>query len=183
MAAGCWTDPAAPRCPCLGHGHKRIIEAICRQAGALAFAHTGFVSSEPAEQLAEVLVGHKPGGLAWAYFVSGGSEAMEAALKLARQYWLERGEPGRCRFIARRQSYHGNTLGALAVGGNAWPGALNIEPLLDRTHHIDPCLRLSAFTYRNRRDDETDGGYVDRLASRAAQALEDKIGSNLAPIA
>ena len=152
---------------CLGHGHKRIIEAICRQAGALAFAHTGFVSSEPAELLAEMLVGHQPGGLTWAYFVSGGSEAMEAALKLARQYWLERGEPGRCRFIARRQSYHGNTLGALAASGNLARRAPYLPLLAPVFSHVSP-----AFTYRNRRDDETEGGYVDRLAAELEAEFE-----------
>ena len=105
---------------CLGPQHPRIVDAIRRQAGTLAYAHTGFFSSEPAEALAEDLVGREPGGLAWAYFVSGGSEAVEAALKLARQYFVETGQPARGRFIARRQSYHGNTLGALAAGGNAW---------------------------------------------------------------
>src|SRR5581483_11532056 len=105
---------------CLGHQHPRVIEAITRQASKLAFAHTAFFTSEPAEALAETLVGHEPGGLAAAYFVSGGSEAVEASIKLARQYFIERGEPERRNFIARRQSYHGNTLGALAAGGNRW---------------------------------------------------------------
>src|SRR5689334_15137547 len=80
---------------CLGHHHPRVVEAIQRQAGALAYAHTAFFSSEPAEALAEELVGHEPGGLAWVYFVSGGSEAVEAALKMARQYFVEIGQPGR----------------------------------------------------------------------------------------
>ena len=98
---------------CLGHQHPRVLDAIARQASKLAFAHTAFFSSEPAEELAECLVGHEPGGLAYVYFVSGGSEAIEASIKLARQYFVERGEPRRTHFIARRQSYHGNTLGAL----------------------------------------------------------------------
>jgi adenosylmethionine-8-amino-7-oxononanoate aminotransferase len=97
---------------CLGHQHPRVIEAIARQASKLAYAHTGFFSSEPAEELAERLVGDEPGGLAYAYLVSGGSEAIEASIKLARQYFIESGQPQRQRFIARRQSYHGNTLGA-----------------------------------------------------------------------
>jgi len=105
---------------CLGHQHPRVIEAIKKQSSKLAYAHTAFFSSEPAEELAEKLVGHEPGGLAYVYFVSGGSEAVEASIKLARQYFVEIGEPQRQRFIARRQSYHGNTLGALAAGGNAW---------------------------------------------------------------
>ena len=104
---------------CLGHQHPRVLEAMAKQASELAYAHTAFFSSEPAETLAEMLVGHEPGGLAYAYFVSGGSEAIEASIKLARQYFVERGEPQRRHFIARRQSYHGNTLGALAAGGNA----------------------------------------------------------------
>ena len=103
---------------CLGHGHPRVVEAVQRQVASLAYAHTGFFSSEPAEELADVLVGYAPGGLALAYFVSSGSEACEAALKLARQYFLEIGQPKRTHIIARRQSYHGNTLGALAAGGN-----------------------------------------------------------------
>src|ERR1700736_1779399 len=105
---------------CLGHQHPRVLEAMARQAAKLTFAHTGFFTSEPAEELAEELVGHEPGGLAYVYPVSGGSEASEAALKMARQYFVEIGQPQRAHFIARRQSYHGNTLGALAAGGNAW---------------------------------------------------------------
>ena len=103
---------------CLGHGNWRIAEAIGRQAGKLGYVHTGFFTSEPAEALADLLLRNQPGGLSHAFFVSSGSEAMESALKLARQYFLERGEPNRTRFIARQQSYHGNTLGALAAGGN-----------------------------------------------------------------
>jgi adenosylmethionine-8-amino-7-oxononanoate aminotransferase len=99
---------------CLGHQHPRVLEAMSRQASKLAYAHTSFFSSEPAEALADKLVGHEPGGLGYAYLVSGGSEAIEAGIKLARQYFIERGQPQRQRFIARRQSYHGNTLGALA---------------------------------------------------------------------
>ena len=96
---------------CLGHGHPRIVEAIVRQAAELAYAHTSFFTNEPAERLAEFLAAQAPAGLQHVYFVSGGSEAMEAAIKLARQYFVETGEPERSVFIARRQSYHGNTLG------------------------------------------------------------------------
>src|SRR6185312_1966427 len=102
---------------CLGHGHPRIVEAIRRQVGELAYAHTSFFTNVPAERLAEFLVARAPAGLAHVYFVSGGSEAVEAAIKLARQYFVEKGETQRRHFIARRQSYHGNTLGALAIGG------------------------------------------------------------------
>jgi adenosylmethionine-8-amino-7-oxononanoate aminotransferase len=145
---------------CLGHQHPRIVEAIQRQAGSLAYAHTEFFSTEPAEALAEELVGHEPGGLAWAYFVSGGSEATEAALKMARQFFVEIGQPGRDRFIARRQSYHGNTLGALAAGGNAARRKTYLPLLSDAFSHVSP-----AFAYRGQRSDETEAAYTARLAA------------------
>src|SRR5881227_3190412 len=150
---------------CLGHQHPRVIEAIARQASKLAYAHTGFFSSGPAEELAERLVGDEPGGLAYAYLVSGGSEAIEAGIKLARQYFIERGEPRRRHFIARRQSYHGNTLGALAIGGNAWRRE-PFAPILIESHHIAPC-----YQYREARAGESAQAY----GRRAADELEAKI--------
>ena len=105
---------------CLGHTPRRVIDRVCEQLQQLAFAHTGFFTSEPAEQLAHVLTDQAPAGLEHVYFVSGGSEAVEAALKLARQYFVEIGQPDRTHVIGRRQSYHGNTLGALGSGGNQW---------------------------------------------------------------
>lgn len=145
---------------CLGHQHPRVIAAIAKQASTLAYAHTAFFSSEPAEALAETLVGHEPGGLAYAYFVSGGSEAIEASIKLARQYFIERGEPQRQHFIARRQSYHGNTLGALAAGGNAWRRAPYAPLLSGAFSHVTP-----AFAYHEKRDAESDTQFVARLAA------------------
>jgi len=145
---------------CLGHQHPRVLEAISRQASKLAYAHTAFFSSEPAESLADHLVGQRPGGLAYAYFVSGGSEAVEASIKLARQYFLERGEPARGRFIARRQSYHGNTLGALAAGGNAWRREPYAPLLSSAFSHVTP-----AFAYHEKRDDESETEFVARLAA------------------
>jgi adenosylmethionine-8-amino-7-oxononanoate aminotransferase len=145
---------------CLGHQHPRVLEAMSRQASKLAYAHTGFFSSEPAEALAEHLVGEEPGGLAYAYFVSGGSEAVEASIKLARQYFIERGEPRRQRFIARRQSYHGNTLGALAAGGNAWRREPYAPLLSDAFSHVTP-----AFAYHEKRDHESEQDFVARLAA------------------
>ncbi len=145
---------------CLGHQHPRVLEAMSRQASKLAYAHTGFFSSEPAEALAEHLVGDEPGGLAYAYFVSGGSEAIEAGIKLARQYFIERGEPQRQRFIARRQSYHGNTLGALAAGGNAWRREPYAPLLSDAFSHVTP-----AFAYHEKRDNESEAEFVARLAA------------------
>src|SRR5271170_5169218 len=150
---------------CLGHGHPDVLAAMRRQLDALAYAHTGFFTTEAAERLADRLIEDAPPGLSHVYLVSGGSEAIEAALKMARQYFVEIGEPGRRHVIARRQSYHGNTLGALAVGGNAWRRA-QFEPLLVETHHVDPC-----YAYRMQQEGESDADY----AARAAQALEDWI--------
>ena len=144
---------------CLGHNHPRVIEAMKAQLDQIAYAHTGFFTSEPAEALADQLIGNAPEGIEQVYFVAGGSEAMEAALKLARQYFLEIGQPERRYFIARRQSYHGNTLGALAIGGNAWRRQ-QFEPLLVDVTHVSPC-----YAYRDRRDAETDQAYVERLAA------------------
>jgi adenosylmethionine-8-amino-7-oxononanoate aminotransferase len=150
---------------CLGHRHPDVLNAMRRQLDALAYAHTSFFTTEVAERLADRLIEDAPPGLSQVYLVSGGSEAIEAALKMARQYFVEIGEPQRRHVIARRQSYHGNTLGALAVGGNAWRRA-QFEPLLIETHHIDPC-----YAYRMQREGESDADY----AARAAQALEDKL--------
>jgi adenosylmethionine-8-amino-7-oxononanoate aminotransferase len=150
---------------CLGHGHPEILAALHRQLDALAYAHTGFFTTDVAEKLADRLIADAPAGLDHVYLVSGGSEAIEAALKMARQYFVEKGEPQRRHIIARRQSYHGNTLGALATGGNEWRRA-QFQPLLIETHHIDPC-----YAYRLRCEGESDQAY----AARAAQGLEDKI--------
>jgi adenosylmethionine-8-amino-7-oxononanoate aminotransferase len=150
---------------CLGHGHPDVLAAMHEQLNALAYSHTAFFTTEVAERLADRLIEDAPAGLSHVYLVSGGSEAIEAALKMARQYFVEIGEPERRHVIARRQSYHGNTLGALAVGGNAWRRA-QFEPLLIKTHHIDPC-----YAYRLRREDESNADY----AARSAQALEDRI--------
>jgi adenosylmethionine-8-amino-7-oxononanoate aminotransferase len=150
---------------CLGHGHPDVIAALHRQADQLAYAHTGFFTTEVAEELAERLIADAPAGLSHVYLVSGGSEAIEAALKMARQYFIEKGEPQRRNLIARRQSYHGNTLGALAAGGNEWRRR-QFRPLLIETHHIDPC-----YAYRFRQPGESEADY----GRRAAEALERKI--------
>ncbi len=150
---------------CLGHGHPRVIEAIQRQVQTLAYAHTSFFTTEPAEALAATLAEAAPGDLNHVYFVSGGSEAVEAALKLARQYFVETGQGTRRHFIARRQSYHGNTLGALAIGGNAWRREPFL-PLLVPAHHVSPC-----YAYRDQAAGETGTQYAQRLADE----LEAKI--------
>jgi adenosylmethionine-8-amino-7-oxononanoate aminotransferase len=144
---------------CLGHGHPDVLAAMHAQIDRIAYAHTSFFTTEVAEQLADQLIRTAPSGTSHAYFVSGGSEAVEAALKMARQYFVEIGEPERGIFIARRQSYHGNTLGALAVGGNAWRRR-QFAPLLIGVRHIAPC-----YEYRDRRADENAQAYGARLAA------------------
>ncbi len=144
---------------CLGHGDPDVVLAIKAQLDSLAFAHTGFFTSEPAEALADFLEGSAPGKIAMVYFVSGGSEAVEASLKMARQYHLERGDKERTKFIGRRQSYHGNTIGALSVGGNIWRREPFKEMLIEATH-IAPC-----YAYRECRKDESEKEYGERVAS------------------
>ena len=147
---------------CLGHGHPRVTEAIKRQLDQVAYAHTSFFTTEVAETLADTLIAEAPAGIERVYFNSGGSEGIEAALKMARQYFLEIGQPERKHIIGRWQSYHGNTLGALAVGGNRWR-RMPFEPLLLPAQHINPC-----YSYRERRSDETEEEY----GLRAANELE-----------
>lgn len=144
---------------CLGHSDQDVAEAIKKQIDTLAYAHTGFLTSQPAEDLADKLVELAPEGIDRVYLVSGGSEAVESALKLARQYFWEKGETSRKYFIARRQSYHGNTLAALATGGNEWRRA-PFSPLMIETSHISPC-----FEYRGRNDNETPQEYGQRMAN------------------
>ena len=150
---------------CLGHGDTDVIAAVQAQATGLSFAHTGFLTSEPAEALADLLIKHAPGDISHVYLVSGGSEATEAAVKLARQYFVEIGQPERRHLIARRQSYHGNTLGALAAGGNEWRRA-QFAPLLINVSHIAPC-----YEYVDRTENESAFDYGQRVA----QELEDEI--------
>jgi len=151
---------------CLGHSDQAVSEAIKAQLGKIAYAHTGFFTSEPAEQLAAKLIELAPGDLDRVYLVSGGSEAMEAALKLARQYYLEIGQPERRHVIARRQSYHGNTLGALATGGNAWRRE-PFEPLLIDISHVAPC-----YAYRDAEPGEREAEYGARLAIELEKMIE-----------
>ncbi len=150
---------------CLGHGDVDVVSAVKKQMDTLAFAHTGFFSSEAAEALAEKLIEHAPAGMERVYQVSGGSEAMEASLKLARQYFLEVGQPQRQHVIARQQSYHGNTLGALATGGNQFR-RIQFEPMLMNVSHIPPC-----YEYRHRAEGESETEY----GLRAANELEKEI--------
>ena len=156
---------------CLGHSDRAVIAAISAQLGRLAYTHTVFFTTEVAEELADVLVADAPAGIDRVFFVSGGSEAIEASLKLARQYFVEIGQPQRRHVIARRQSYHGNTLGALAAGGNM-RRRKQYEPLLFPGHHIAPC-----YAYRDRCDDESDEQYGRRVADELAAEIG-RLGSD-----
>lgn len=158
---------------CLGHSHPAVIEAIKQQVEKLPYAHTSFFSTAVLEELADMLVGAAP-GMGKVLLVSGGSEAIEAALKLSRQYFVEIGEPQRHLFIARRQSYHGNTLGALAVGGNEWRRK-HFAPLMVPGNHISPC-----FEYREKRSDESRSDYGRRVAQELEEKLEALGSENVA---
>lgn len=150
----------------IGHGHPAVVEAITTQIQRFAYAHTSFFASEVAEELADFLAQKAPGDLNNIYFVSGGSEAVEAALKMARQYFVEKGEIERQFFIARKQSYHGNTLGALAVGGNEWRRK-QFAPLLMDVGRVSAC-----YEYRDKADTETTEEYTQRLLDEIEQTIQ-----------
>lgn len=160
---------------CLGHNHPAIIEAVREQVGKLEFAHTSFMTSAPAEALADDLIAHAPAGLTHVYFVSGGSEGVEAALKMAVQYHAECGQPQKNRIIARWQSYHGNTLGALSAGGNRWRRAQFPSLLLEQIAHIDEC-----YAYRGQRDDESAEAYGLRMAELLEAEVQRQGSENVA---
>jgi len=158
---------------CLGHSHPDVLSAMHQQLDQLAYAHTSFFTSQTAEELADELVAHAPEGLSRVFYVSGGSEAVEAALKLARQYFVERGQLQRRFIIARRQSYHGVTLGALAIGGREWQRK-PFGPLLIETHHVSP-----VYEYRGKRADETAEAYGARLAEELESKIDELSGKNV----
>jgi adenosylmethionine-8-amino-7-oxononanoate aminotransferase len=155
---------------CLGHGHPDVLAAMHAQIDRLAYAHTSFFTTQVAEELAEHLVARAPQGMSHAYFISGGSEGVEAAMKMARQYFVETGQPQRSHFIARRQSYHGNTLGALSVGGNQWRRE-PFAPILIPATHVSAC-----YPYREQQGHETPEQYGQRLARELDAAIE-RLGS------
>jgi len=150
---------------CLGHSNQRVKQAIIDQVNEIAYAHTSFFTNESQEQLASHLLDHAYGEFSQIYFVTGGSEAIEASLKLARQYFLEQGKSEKKYYIARKQSYHGNTLGALSIGGNLWRRK-PFDPILVEGHHISACNE-----YRDKHEDESEFDYGQRIANE----LEAKI--------
>lgn len=159
---------------CLGHSNQRVKQAIIDQVNAIPYAHTGFFTNQPQEQLADELIEHSKGDFSQVYFVSGGSEAVETALKLTRQYFLEQGKDSKQIFIARKQSYHGNTLGALAVGGNQWRRE-PFAPLLMDVHHISAC-----YEYRDQQDNETNVEYGQRIANELEEKISELGAENVA---
>jgi adenosylmethionine-8-amino-7-oxononanoate aminotransferase len=154
----------------LGHGHPRIAAAFEREAKKLAWAHAGSFTTAAAEELAERLV-EGSGGLARAQFLSGGSEVMELAMKIAYQYQCERGLPDKSIFISRRQSYHGSTLGTLSISGNPQRQSV-FGPLLPPAEFVSPC-----YAYRDQRDDENEDQYATRLADELDAKIR-ALGSN-----
>ena len=156
---------------CLGHGHPDVLAAMHAQIDKLAYAHTSFFTTQVAEDLANYLIERAPAGMSHVYFVSGGSEAVEASMKMARQYFVEIGQPQRRHFIARRQSYHGNTLGALSVGGNEWRRE-PFAPILIPATHVSPC-----YPYREQLPNETPEQYGQRLA-RELDATIQRLGAD-----
>jgi adenosylmethionine-8-amino-7-oxononanoate aminotransferase len=158
-----------PAVSCLGHSHPKVIAAIAQQASELAYGYTLFFTAPAMEELAARLVAQAPEGLERAFFVAGGAEAVESALKLARQYHLEKGEPSRRLFIARRRSYHGNTLATLALGEDANRRA-PYESMLMPVEHISPC-----YEYRDRGAGETPEQYGHRIADELDAAIR-KLG-------
>src|SRR5262249_19015300 len=155
------------------HSHPDVTAAMKAQLGNLEYAHTSFFTTQAAEDLADDLVAHAPDCIDHVLFVSGGSEAIEAALKLARQYFVERGEPERKYVIARRKSYQGVTLGALGVGGREWQRK-PFKPLLIETHHVSP-----VYEYRERRTDEAPRDYAERLAQELEAKINELGGRNV----
>ncbi len=152
---------------CLGHSNEEVREAIKDQISNIAFAHSGFFTTEPMEELADFLIERAPEGIERVYFVSGGSEAIEAAIKLTRQYFLEKNQPEKRYVIARWQSYHGNTIGALSAGGNKWRRT-QYEPLLVEMRHISPC-----YEYRGKKENETAYEYGQRVANELETQIEE----------
>lgn len=159
---------------CVGHLHPYVIAAIKRQIEELAYAHTAFFTNEPQERLAAHLAARFGSDNARVYFLSGGSEANEAAIKLARMYWLSQGRDKKHIVVSRDQSYHGNTLGALSLSGN--PGRRDIyAPMLHDWPRIDPC-----YAYRHQREDESDHDYGLRAARSLEAAIEEHGADNIA---
>lgn len=119
----------------LGYGREEVVSAIRDQAARLPYAVGNIFANEPAIRLADAIARVTPGDLDSVHFTSGGSEAVEVALKMARQYHVIRGDPGRSVVISRWTSYHGATIGGLTVGGSKLRRRM-YEPMLTDTPHV-----------------------------------------------
>ncbi|KAF9221474.1 hypothetical protein BS17DRAFT_758087 [Gyrodon lividus] len=151
---------------CLGTSHPKVIKALKDQLDTLSYVYNMQLSSKPAEELAKLLIDTSNGAFELVAFASGGSEAMEAVMKLARQYFVEIGQPQRKNFIARQLSFHGNTLGTMSLGYHPTRRAPFADILdTEHFHHVSP-----AYAKRFQKPDETEEQYVERLQ----QELEDK---------
>lgn len=157
---------AGPSVACLGHNEPRVAQAIATQMQSIAYAYSMGYTTDAAEELAEHILRGKPGGLSKAIFVNSGSEATDAALKLASQYWIERGQPSKQIFIARKQSYHGNTLGALCVSGHESRRAFYSQWMSQNVDFVDPC-----YAYRGQEEEESEEAYVQRLATQLEETI------------
>lgn len=150
----------------IGHGDQRVIQAVAKQMSTLSYHHTSRLTNLAAERLGQMLVGHRPGGLSHAVFLSSGSEANESAIKLARQYHVERGEPDRCHIISRKNSYHGNSIGCVSLTGIP-SRRRHFEPILMKhTSRVSPC-----YSYRYKYDQESDEEYSGRLAAELEEEV------------
>ena len=146
---------------CIGHGHPRVKKAIADQLEAVEYCFSPRFTTPAYEKLSQYLTDSTNGAMSRVFVCGSGAEAVEAALKMARQYFMELSpkQPQRTKFISRDRSYHGNTLGALAVSGHKTRRAM-YEPILSREFsQVSPC-----YPYRDMREGETEKGYVERLA-------------------
>ncbi|KAH9883859.1 pyridoxal phosphate-dependent transferase [Xylariomycetidae sp. FL2044] len=156
-----------PAVAVLGHRQNTVADAAAKQMSQISYVYSGSThKNEAVEELASILLRDKPGGLSKAIFVNSGSEATDAALKLASQYWVEVGQPQRVNIISRFQSYHGNTLGALSVSGNETRRAYYKPWLSQNVHFVDPC-----YAFRGKLPDEDDCCYVNRLRHQLEQKI------------
>jgi adenosylmethionine-8-amino-7-oxononanoate aminotransferase len=150
----------------IGHGNEQVIQELVKQMQTVNYVHSAVWTNSAAEELSTILC--ESSGMARCMLTSGGSEALESAMKLARQYHVERGDDQRSCFIGRKLSYHGNTLGALALGSNMARKAMHLPMIaIDSFHHVSPCY---AYRYKVSQD-ESYADYVERLGKE----LEDKI--------
>ncbi|KAI9039217.1 uncharacterized protein KD926_009851 [Aspergillus affinis] len=149
----------------IGHGNQEVHQAIIDQLAKVSYVHTQSYTTAAAEGLANFILEGSPYGLEKAFFVGSGSEAVESALKLARQYFYEKGEPQRTHFVARKQSYHGNTLAAMSISGNLARKVPYQGFAYPHVSHVSP-----AYAYRYKGAAETEEQFTTRLV----QELEEE---------